>query len=207
MKKNILILWLSVFTVLLLNAQPQVIKINSKLLDNTYRKQKGKWCWAASISNLMRYYGIEVSQEKIVKTAFKLDNYKRLPNKGASVETIDFCLNGSGIDRAGKRFTISAQAFTGIPDALTLIKEIEAQRPVYIAYKNCPTSGHAVLLTGITYEMQDTVPRITSLIMRDPTPETYSTTFSELRGEKHITNAKQFAKSIVMSWYVRINIE
>lgn len=180
------------------------VQIPSRQLNNVYQQQRGNWCWAASISTLLKYYGYDISQEKVVQTAFRLDSYENLPDIGVTAETINYCLNGLGIDSNGKRFRIQSKEWIGIPSSWRLIKELRAKHPVLVAYKNCPSSGHAVLLTGCTYRDTPKGPVITSLTVSDPIPQHSFSGFGGQEGKKIIRRPRDFVKAVHVSWYVRV---
>ncbi len=207
MKRTAFIL-IALFIANVTNAQQQLVVIPDYKLNLTYASQKmTNWCWAAAISNLFHYYGAVVSQERIVSEAFDVDPTNGLPNSGASVEMITQCLNKQWIDDNGQAFTVTAHQHTRVPRAEQLILELTKEHPLLVAYYNCPTAGHAVLITGCSYKKAEKGPLINAIFLRDPMPKFdfgSGASYEELNGEKIVSRTNQFVKSVEAVWIVRV---
>ncbi|MFA7326307.1 MAG: papain-like cysteine protease family protein [Candidatus Kapaibacterium sp.] len=153
------------------NAQQITVGVPSGVVNFYSAKQNSsQWCWAASIQMVLTGYGVNISQEQIVYRTYGTDDYGNLPNWGGSLESIHYNLNNWGIDSYGYAYTVQALMGRGAPTPATLIEQLINQRPVIIAYKTGPNSGHAVVVTAVSYYLSQIGPIITNIIVRDPWP-------------------------------------
>ena len=155
--------------------QAEYVGISSASLEYVASFQKRQmWCWAACIEMVMRYYGLNVTQEEIASRTFGTDWYGNPPPFGATISDITKNLNNWGIDRNGHRYRVSARvSHSLIKDALFL-KELSYQKPMIIAYGPNLHSGHVVVLTAASYITTPQGPRIRTLVVRDPFPNAYT---------------------------------
>lgn len=133
-------------------------------------QKEDQWCWAASIQMVFNYYGLQISQEDIVRRTFGLDFNGNLINRAATDAEITNALNAWGIDYNGIRFTISAQYYLGAPIPSGLVSELNIAHPIIVAYRSGPNTGHAVVLTACSYLPTTYGPNVQSIIVRDPWP-------------------------------------
>lgn len=127
-----------------------------------------KWCWAACISMVFKYYGHPISQEKIVSSVFGLP--VNMP-AGAGV-VIAQQLNRQWQDENGRNFRSHLVAAYDLMEGESslnnrvLVKELREGHPIIIG-----VGSHAVVLTGVDY---DTYPNgtinVTRAIVFDPWP-------------------------------------
>jgi len=132
------------------------IGIPTSRMNTVYAAQRNtQWCWAAAIEMILRYYGIEISQEAIVYRAYGLDWRGQPPNREATYEAMAKNLNDWGIDFKGQFFVVRASFHWGPPPLETLMRELSAQRPVLLSYisRTFPRlAGHAVVATALQIE-------------------------------------------------------
>ena len=107
-----------------------------------HRQYKDNWCWAACVQMVLDYYGVDVTQTRIVERAYG-DDYDLTANKNDIVEA----LNGWHI----KGYTVRAN-YERYKNAKTLIDAIASGRPLIIGLNEKYTStGHAYVLTHIFF--------------------------------------------------------
>ena len=147
------------------------IGISSDILNRQYATQRqGMWCWAASIQTVLRYYGIAISQDAIVRRSFGIDKFGQIPNKPAGFDVMTARLNDWGIDYHGKRYIIQAQILPGAPSPDVLLREMTARRPILLSYQSRPRMNHAVVCTAVQLDTSTQIPTLKSIVVRDPWP-------------------------------------
>lgn len=88
----------------------------------------------------------------------------------------------------------------GAPTPAYLINELENLRPVLIGYQSGPNSGHAVVITALSYIQTMYGPQIQTIVVRDPWPS----------GENIKNNGRveyqalNLAQVIQAYWFIRI---
>ncbi|MFO0745415.1 MAG: papain-like cysteine protease family protein [Myxococcota bacterium] len=137
--------------------------IKSEMIEATVATVGGQlmsqWCWAASISMVFRYYGYEVSQQRIVAETFG-----QVVNMPGSAEQIMQALDRTWTDDRGRSFRVSADASSASPDSA--VADLAASHPLIVG-----TQGHAMVLTALGYAVDPwNGDQITSAIVRDPWP-------------------------------------
>jgi len=194
---------LSAFLVLFTNInyaqypQPQYVGISSSQMNYYASAQRNsQWCWAASIQMVLNYYGVAISQEQIVARTYGTDPYGHLPNWAGSIEAITKNLNNWNIDNYGTPYIVMASLNWGAPTPAVLVQELSNGRPVIIGY-----SGHAVVVTAVSFVNSYRGPIIQSIVVRDPWPS-----------QKNVLNsgrvehpALNLASHIMSYWYIRVN--
>ena len=110
------------------------------------RQEMSNWCWAASVSMLLRRYGLDVPQADIVRTY-----YQDTPNKPLSEDGIRRLVSQSWRDRSGSTSSLSAMWMParrelGVRDPAVL-RDLQEGRPVLIG-----AAQHAMLLVQVVYE-------------------------------------------------------
>ena len=130
-------------------------------------QEKAFWCWAASISMIMKWYGYDVSQPDIVKQTFGSN-----VNRPAYGFHITRQLNRTYTASDGRKFEASAKVFDLMSGRLSVsgfdvIRALEQERPLVIG-----AQGHAMVLTAVYYiRNPDGKPAaIVGGIVRDPWP-------------------------------------
>lgn len=119
-----------------------------------------EWCWAASIEMVFRYYGHNVSQERIVAETW--GGIVNLPATSPLVILRD--LNRPWTDDDGNSFRVSGTSYGA--NAVTAAQDLAQDMPLIIG-----TLGHAMVLTALSYN-RDVYGRgaVTSAVVRDPWP-------------------------------------
>ena len=163
-------------------------------------QQKSQWCWAASIQMVLGYYGVAISQDDIVARSYGADYNGNLPDWPGSFQTITANLNNWGIDRNGQRYTVSASMGWGAPPPNVLAQEVAEGRPVILAYRSGPASGHAVVCTAVNFTNSYYGTMINSIVVRDPCPS-YANRMNYGRLEYA---GQQLASVMTAYWIIRV---
>lgn len=144
-----LILFLSMTTtaqrrgsVVRIDGSISVARVNDYMESCFHRQYKDNWCWAACVQMVLDYYGLPVSQSRIVERAYG-DDYDFTANK----HDIISALNGWYVGG----YTVRA-SYESYKSAKTLIDAIASGRPLIIGLNEKYTStGHAYVLTHIFF--------------------------------------------------------
>ncbi|MCC8409002.1 C39 family peptidase [Mucilaginibacter sp. UR6-1] len=183
-------------------AQLQYVGIPSNTFNYYSAAQvNSNWCWAASLQMIFNYYGINIRQDQIVQRSYGSDPYGNLPNWTGSIPVITANLNNSNIDNNGRTYIVQSSVYWGAPTPTFLINELQAQRPVLVGYRSGPSSGHAVVITAVSYYATPSGPQIQTIIVRDPWPSQQN--ISTLGRVEYPGN--NLANLIMSHWYIRIN--
>jgi len=125
-------------------------------------QHQDEWCWAASISNVFRYYGHPVAQERIVQEVW--GSITDMPGYPAQIAQ---SLNRSWTDDNGKRFTARLTAAYDAQNGVNAINNViiannlAGNRPLVM----CNTH-HCMVITEMTY----TQAQVLSIGVFDPWP-------------------------------------
>ncbi len=163
------------------------------------RQLDDQWCWAASVKMVLNYYGVAITQKQIVARTYGTDEFGRLPNWPATYKTIHRNLNYKSIDLNGNKYSVIAKIGKGRPNHIWLINEINSQRPIIISYRTGVKTGHAVVITGLSFVFKKTSPTVNKIIVRDP-----------WTNEKNLANKGRksygglFANNIDAFWSIRV---
>ncbi len=117
------------------------------LMQMQQTQQASNWCWAASISMVLRRYGSDVSQEQVVRAHFG-----ESANTGITAEAILQLLNRSWHDQAGRAVVSSAgplptwRRHLGLT-APEVIGDLDSGKPLLVG-----TQQHAMVLVQLVYE-------------------------------------------------------
>jgi len=152
MKKLILsVLLMTIVTMAFAQRRGSVVRIDgnvSAACVNDYmeychhRQYKDNWCWAACVQMVLDYYGLEVSQSRIVERAYG-DDYDFTANKNDIIGALNGWYVGG--------YTVRA-SYERYKNAKTLIDAIASGRPLIIGLNEKYTStGHAYVLTHIFF--------------------------------------------------------
>lgn len=110
-------------------------------------QQASNWCWAASISMILRRYGVTVPQEQVVRAAFGAAS-----NERASVQAVGELLNRRWGDAKGHALVASAQPLApwrrsfGLA-APEVLNDLAQGRPLLLGAQQ-----HAMVLVQVTFE-------------------------------------------------------
>ena len=133
------------------------VGIHSNIANVFARSQENtQWCWAACIEMLFRYHSRPVSQARIVNETFG-----SIVNMPAQPWDILRALNRSWTDDSGRTFFVQADTMTA--NLLTAHDDLFANNPLIVG-----TMGHAMVLTGISYDRNMFSSQITEIVVRDP---------------------------------------
>ena len=206
MKKSSTILVSSLFLFILavgsVKAQAVYVGIPSGTMDYyAAQQQNSQWCWAAAIQMVLNGYGVNINQEQIVARTYGRDPYGNLPNWPGSFQAIHRNLNNWGVDNSGQGYRVSASIGMGAPTPSLLISELSMGRPVIIGYRTGGNSGHAVVVTAVSYVNGYNGPVIMSIVVRDPWP---SQSNINNRGKIEYPGAV-LANNIQAHWYIRVS--
>ena len=200
--KAILIFLSSFFMTSGIVAQQAIyVGIPSNQMDYFSASQfKSQWCWAASIQMVLNGYGVNIRQDQIVERTYGRNPFGALPNWPGSIQTIHRNLNNWGIDNFGYPYTVMAQIGNGAPSPSILVNELSYGRPVIIGYRSGPNSGHAVVVTAVSYIPTPSGPYIQTIVVRDPWPSE-----ENIRNKGRVEYpAAALANNIQAYWYVRV---
>ena len=174
--------------------------VSSKKMNYTASTQNNsQWCWAASIQMVLKYYGVQVTQEQIVERSFGVKRNGQLPNLTASPEVITANLNKWGVDNKGQRYRVKATWGRNAPRPDLLLREMEANHPVIIGYEG-NEGGHAVVITAVGFLNTQGGPSIEEIVVRDPWPSRRN---SRRRG-RIVYDGLNFANKIGDYWFIRV---
>lgn len=119
-----------------------VARVNDSMESCFHRQYKDNWCWAACVQMVLDYYGLSVSQSRIVERAYG-DEYDLTANKYDIIDAINgWYVNGSTVRASYERYK----------NAKTLIDAIASGHPLIIGLnERYTTTGHAYVLTHIFF--------------------------------------------------------
>lgn len=137
--------------------------IDSRIADvaaaATGGQHLSQWCWAACIEMVFRYYGFNISQEKIVRQTW--GTIVDLPGQPHQILAN---LNRPWQDDDGKTFYVMGDAFSANP--VTAAQDLSQDMPLIIG-----TMGHAMVLTSLQYRRDSFGNgQIIQAVVRDPWP-------------------------------------
>ena len=139
-------------------------------------QQRPEWCWAATISMVLNYQGISMSQCEVIRSLGRDCNANEL--QFGSVSSIVTALRGWQISHFGRPAAVYATSLaTG--NGTHLIQDVATNWPPIIglnARKDRP--GHVYVLTGIEYSWVPgtwNVPVIWAVQLYDPWDGSYVT--------------------------------
>ena len=202
LRHTLLFAALMLATNMALVAQPgvQYVGIPSEQMNYYSASQtNSQWCWAASIQMVLNYYGVDIDQPQIVQRTYGTDDFGNLPNWPGSFQAIHRNLNNWNIDSRG-RYRVVANIGMGAPTPRTLVQELSQGHPVIIGYKTGRNSGHAVVITAVSYSQTPQGPIIHSIVVRDPWPSRRN---QSNYGRVEYPGAV-LANNIQAYWYVRV---
>ena len=126
------------------------------------QQYKNLWCWAACISMVLKYQGIDASQRDIVTKVFGTD-------VNSPGNQYDIIKGANGWSKNGKTIKAYDERSRQPED---LIDGFAYKYPFIVGISNPGSSiGHAYVLTAIYYsQRQGEQPRPTKVALRDPWP-------------------------------------
>jgi len=153
MRKLILIILLLVFTtsaysqrwgsiVRIDGTNISVARVNDYMEYCYHRQYKENWCWAACLQMVLDYYGLEVSQSRIVERAYG-DDYDLTANGEDIAAAVNgWYLGGAWIHATSEKYK----------SAKTLIEALVKGTPLIIGLdERYSSTGHAYVLTHVFF--------------------------------------------------------
>ncbi len=132
-------------------------------------QRQSNWCWAATVQMVLNYRGVPVSQEQIVQRIFN----GSVPNVPGQPDQILTALSGWAFTRNGQRVMLSSSPFAF--DDSEIVRDLAGRWPIVVGVRSSPNSGHALVLTAVTYQVdQWNRPIVLTAILRDPWPNSPS---------------------------------
>jgi hypothetical protein len=166
-----LLLWAS----LAVGASAARVGVDPAALRQAYvRQSRSQWCWAACTEMLLRCYGVEVRQSRLVEAMYGSTLEGRARNHAGSVGAITGMLQGSHVDATGRSYSMRAECWNGPPAPRILQWELSAKRPIMVVCSLDPGNAwrqatHAVLLVaGDSTVGTDGYPSFSTLTILDP---------------------------------------
>lgn len=128
-------------------------------------QRQSNWCWAAAVQMVLNYRGIPVTQEQVVQRIFRGE----VPNLPGQPSQILEALSGWAFTRDGRRVILSSSPFAF--DGSEIVRDLAERWPIVVGVRTSPTSGHAYVLTAVTYTVDPwNRPIFLTAVLRDPWP-------------------------------------
>jgi hypothetical protein len=127
-------------------------------------QRQSNWCWAACVQMVLNYRGVPVTQEQVVQRIFA----GAVPNVPGQPNQILTALSGWAFTRNGQPVILRSSPFA--LDGSEIVRDLAERWPIVVGV-NMGNSGHAYVLTAVTYGVdQWNQPIFRSVILRDPWP-------------------------------------
>src|SRR5271154_7078694 len=104
-------------------------------------QEQDEWCWAASASMILKWYGLNITQEMVVARTKGV-----LIDQPGSDQDISNALNGWAWTGNGRHVIIRSWTAPGPPPPQVLIRELSQKHPILLTFISGPNSGHAVVI-------------------------------------------------------------
>lgn len=155
-----------------------------RMVESAAEQIGQNWCWAACIQMVLSVKGVECDQAEVVRKTF--GQLADLP--GGPQEIVS---NLSGWFNGGSRRTLLvASGFAGPPQAGMLYSYLRSRTPVILGVNYPGASiGHAVVVTGAVFRVNEHGLGLEKALVRDPSPE-----FASTRGKRELT-AEEFGNT------------
>jgi hypothetical protein len=128
-------------------------------------QRQSNWCWAAAVQMVLNYRGVPVTQEQVVQRIFG-GNVPNLPGQPNQILT---ALSGWAFTANGQPVMLSSSPFAF--DGSEIVRDLAERWPIVVGVRTSPSSGHAYVLTAVTYGVDSwNRPIFRSVILRDPWP-------------------------------------
>ncbi|HTB22291.1 MAG TPA: fibronectin type III domain-containing protein [bacterium] len=173
------------------------------------------WPWAAGLEQILRYYGLDVTQEEISRRIFgqNLDGSTRTNDVLNVQDIINKSMKYWTADDLGRPFTAKTQDWKTHPTAQVLLAELSAQHPLlallrlpdqeqYEADRADQTAVDVVVIDGGDFTSDgDGNPRFNSIEVRDP-----AITRKDPRNPGFVTlTPLQVRSEILEFWTIRVS--
>lgn len=156
-------------------------------MDDIYAEQQmDKWCWAATIQIVLRYYGVYVAQSEIARAICGIDLRNRVRNCAANALQIGNTINSDITNEYGWiTHQVEAPLQSGRISNPLLFNQLNNKRPVIFTFHPPGSAmGHAMIATSADFIFVGQKPIITKLVVRDPWPSDANVWFN---GRKEFT--------------------
>lgn len=131
-------------------------------------QQNSQWCWAACITAIFAFHGMQVSQQRIVRATYgRAVNLPAIGPQIAAASSRSWQTDDGEAFEAECEVLWDSQFFVGRPEApAEAARELAQDQPLIIG-----TGGHAMVLTAMTYA-RDVHGRgqPVAAVVRDPWP-------------------------------------
>jgi len=155
--------------------RPQIITygLNTRYLDDyvVRHQQKSLWCWAACVEMLFKYYNVMIKQEDVVRQTLGLSPGSDIPNVSMEIKRFFEQVKNLPFHYRESKYWLVLDYKEGAPRPQKLVSEIGRGRPVLIVYQSGRAMCHAVLITAVSFYIEQNTVNITQLIVRDPSKE------------------------------------
>ena len=144
---------------------PNFYNAGVQTVDFSTAKQKGSlWCWAACIEMVLRYHGMNVSQESMVQKI-----HGSLVDRAGQPMEILQALTGTGPNVRGGTSRAYAEGYAGLYPYF--IQDLTDGYPLIVGLNFGTAIGHAVVLTAVAFSTDMYGQHYpTSVVVRDPWP-------------------------------------
>ncbi len=157
---------------------PQAVIQVGGAVQSWGRQRKQNWCWAASVQMTLNMAGIRVTQEQVVERIYGSDI-----DKPGTPQDIINALTGWAPTING---TIALLNPRPLIDDAEMIDDLSLGWPLIVGLRNPDGSGHAEVITAITYSMlPNGAPAFQSVVLRDPWP--YNSSRTEISWDEFVT--------------------
>lgn len=135
----------------------EFVGIPDEEFQDHYRAQQGQFlCWATCAEMVLSHQGIKLPADTIVENI----QGQFSDSVGSYLDMIK-STNGIFQDIAEENVVISGQMVTGAPISTVLYTSLKKKKPIILLYQNGPQMGHAVVLTGAEFTINETLGEIT----------------------------------------------
>jgi hypothetical protein len=133
-------------------------------------QESSNWCWAASVSMLLRRYGVSIPQQQVAR-----EHLGRPDNVKVSLDALADVFNRTWRDEEGRQLDGALSPLPSWRKALGIsapevMEELDQGRPLLLA-----ADGHAMVLVQVVYEQATPgqgsageAPRIVRAVVIDP---------------------------------------
>jgi len=114
---------------------------------------------------VLNYRGVPVTQEQVVQRIFG----GTVPNVAGQPNQILQALSGWAFTVDGRRVMLRSSPFAF--DGAEIVRDLAERWPIVVGIKTSETSGHAYVLTAVTYRVDfRNQPIFLTAVLRDPWP-------------------------------------
>jgi len=127
------------------------------------RQKEDHWCWAACVQMVLHYQGVSVSQDEILKRSFG-----SIINKGGNA--YDIQRGANGWHTGSHTIAASIGGYSSF-SAESIINDLRDKYPIIVGLEMpYQVDGHAYVLTGISFKIENGEYKPQEVILRNPWP-------------------------------------